>query len=46
MTRPPFIVSTADVPEETGTYPGSDEELTYYRRLGKAEGPAQPDESS
>jgi uncharacterized cupin superfamily protein len=36
--RPRFIVSTADVPETTGKYPDSDEELTHYRSIGKAAG--------
>ncbi|APR75449.1 Hemolysin [Minicystis rosea] len=36
--RPPFIVSTADVPEEHGRYPGSDEVLSAGRAIGKAAG--------
>ena len=38
MTRPPFIVSSSDVPEEVGKYPGSDEPLSAGRALGKAAG--------
>jgi len=38
MTRPPFIVSTTDVPEEVGKYPGSDEQLSNGRAIGKAAG--------
>jgi uncharacterized cupin superfamily protein len=36
--RPPFIVSTSDVPEEIGRYPDSDEPLSHYRSIGKAAG--------
>jgi len=36
--RPPFIVSTADVPERTHTYPNSDEKMGPSRRVGKAAG--------
>lgn len=36
--RPSFIVSAADVPEEAGQYPDSDEILTYGRPLGRAAG--------
>jgi uncharacterized cupin superfamily protein len=38
MKRPPFIVSTRDVPEDVGKYPGSDEELAHGRAIGKAAG--------
>lgn len=37
--RPPFIVSSADVPEDAGTgYPGSDERLSHGRAIGRAAG--------
>ena len=36
--RPPFIVSTADVPERTHSYPNSDEKMGPTRRVGKAAG--------
>ncbi len=36
--RPPFIVSTQDVPEETGQYPDSDEVCSYGRPIGKFAG--------
>jgi uncharacterized cupin superfamily protein len=36
--RPPFILSTADVPESTHRYPGSDEALAAARAIGKAAG--------
>lgn len=36
--RPPFIISTTDVPEEAGQYPGSDELLSYGRPIGRAAG--------
>lgn len=37
--RPPFIVSTADVPEDPfGHYPGSDEPLCAGRKVGRAAG--------
>jgi uncharacterized cupin superfamily protein len=38
MARPPFIVSSADVPETAGKYPQSDEVLTYGRAIGKHAG--------
>lgn len=38
-TRPPFIVSTADVPEDSGQgYPNSTEVLSYGRKIGRAAG--------
>ncbi len=36
--RPPFIVSTADVPERTHTYPKSDEPMGPTRSVGRAAG--------
>ncbi|MBC7663460.1 MAG: cupin domain-containing protein [Caulobacter sp.] len=36
--RPPFIVSTADVPERRHVYPNSDEPMGAARRLGSAAG--------
>jgi uncharacterized cupin superfamily protein len=36
--RPPFIISSADVPEQPGRYPGSDEMLSAGRAIGKAAG--------
>ncbi len=38
MTRPPFIIDTALVPDEDGAYPGSDERLAFGRAIGKAAG--------
>jgi len=38
MKRPPFIIASADVPEQPGKYPGSDEVLSYGRPIGKAAG--------
>lgn len=38
MPRPPFIVSTADVPEKTDRYPKSDEVLCHGRAIGKHAG--------
>ena len=38
MTRPSFIISHADVPEATHTYPGSDEPMAPGRAIGKAAG--------
>jgi uncharacterized cupin superfamily protein len=38
LTRPTFLISTSDVPEELGQYPASDEPLGYGRRIGKAAG--------
>jgi uncharacterized cupin superfamily protein len=37
-TRPPFIVSTADVPERSHVYPNSDEAMGPSRRVGHAAG--------
>jgi uncharacterized cupin superfamily protein len=37
-TRPPFIISTADVPEKSDRYPKSDEPLGYGRAIGRAAG--------
>ncbi len=37
-TRPPFIVSTNDVPEATHIYPQSTEQMGPVRRPGKAAG--------
>ena len=37
-TRPPFIVSTADLPERAHVYPHSDEPMGPTRRLGAAAG--------
>jgi uncharacterized cupin superfamily protein len=37
--RPPFLISTADVPEDPpGRYSGSEEELSIGRAIGKAAG--------
>jgi uncharacterized cupin superfamily protein len=36
--RPPFIVSTKDVPEGTHSYPKSDEKMGPRRRVGEAAG--------
>ena len=36
--RPPFILSTANVPEKTGKYPNSDEPLGPSRAIGRAAG--------
>jgi uncharacterized cupin superfamily protein len=36
--RPPFILSTADVPPHTHSYPNSDEKMGPTRRIGKAAG--------
>jgi uncharacterized cupin superfamily protein len=36
--RPPFIVSTSDVPERAHSYPNSDEKMGPVRRVGKAAG--------
>jgi len=38
MTRPPFIVSTRDVPEKPGRYPDSEEILSFGRAIGRAAG--------
>ncbi|HEX7488064.1 MAG TPA: cupin domain-containing protein [Anaeromyxobacteraceae bacterium] len=36
--RPPFIVSSADVPEKRHRYPNSEEEMAPARHLGRAAG--------
>jgi hypothetical protein len=36
--RPPFIVSTADVPETTHRYPKSEEPMGPTRAIGRAAG--------
>ncbi|MBK6696899.1 MAG: cupin domain-containing protein [Myxococcales bacterium] len=36
--RPPFILSSADVPEKSGKYPNSDEPLAPARAIGRAAG--------
>jgi len=36
--RPPFIIASADVPEDVGRYPGSDEIFSHGRPIGKAAG--------
>lgn len=36
--RPPFIVSSADVPEKAGQYPNSAEIQSYGRAIGRAAG--------
>ena len=37
-TRPPFIISSADVPEKRHRYPNSDEEMAPARHIGRAAG--------
>jgi uncharacterized cupin superfamily protein len=37
-SRPPFIVSTVDIPEQPGQYPQSDEVLSFGRPIGKVAG--------
>ncbi len=37
-SRPPFIVSSADIPERTHVYPRSDEKMGPTRGIGKAAG--------
>lgn len=37
-TRPPFIISSRDVPERTHVYPNSDEEMGPVRSIGHAAG--------
>src|SRR5579872_1884902 len=37
-TRPPFIISTADVPETTHRYPNSDEPMGPTRAIGRVAG--------
>jgi uncharacterized cupin superfamily protein len=36
--RPPFLISSADVPEVVGSYQNSDESLSAGRRIGEAAG--------
>jgi uncharacterized cupin superfamily protein len=38
MSRPPFIVSTTDVPETTHCYPKSDEPMAPSRAIGRVAG--------
>jgi uncharacterized cupin superfamily protein len=38
VSRPPFILSTADVPEKSESYPGSDEPMPFGRPIGRAAG--------
>jgi uncharacterized cupin superfamily protein len=38
VSRPPFIVSAAEVPEEEHNYPGSPEKMRRDRDLGRAAG--------
>ena len=38
MSRPPFIVQEADVPEERWSYPGSTELLAFGRPIGRLAG--------
>jgi uncharacterized cupin superfamily protein len=40
-TRPPFIVSSADVPEKRHRYPNSEEEMAPARPIGRAAGMLQ-----
>jgi len=37
-SRPPFIISSEDIPEEPGQYPDSDEVLAHGRAIGRAAG--------
>jgi len=37
-SRPPFIISTADVPETTHRYPNSDEPMAPKRAIARAAG--------
>jgi uncharacterized cupin superfamily protein len=37
-SRPPFIVSSADVPEKRHRYPNSEEEMSPARAIGRAAG--------
>jgi len=41
MDRPKFIISASDVPEEDGTYPQSEERLSFGRPIGRAAGLAR-----
>jgi len=36
--RPSFIIASAEVPEQVGRYPGSDEVFSHGRPIGKAAG--------
>lgn len=38
MSRPPFIVSAADLPETRHRYPGSDEDMAPKRSIGRVAG--------
>lgn len=38
LSRPPFLLATAALPEEPGKYPQSDEVLSYGRPIGKLAG--------
>jgi len=38
MTRPPFLIAAADIPEEDSTYPDSTERMSFGRALGRAAG--------
>ena len=38
VIRPPFIVSTDDVPEQPGQYPQTEEVLSHGKAIGKAAG--------
>ena len=38
MTRPPFIVRAADVPERQHQYPGSEEKMSPSRAVGRSAG--------
>jgi len=38
VTRPPFIISTADVSEKSDRYPNSDEPLGHARAIGRTAG--------
>jgi uncharacterized cupin superfamily protein len=37
-TRPPFIISSADVPEKRHRYPNSEEDMAPARQIGRAAG--------
>ncbi len=38
MTRPPFLIDTATIPEQDEPYPGDDERMAFGRAIGKAAG--------
>ena len=38
MSRPPFIISSSDVPEKVHRYPNSEEDLSASRPIGRAAG--------